>query len=219
MTAGSRQLMLQGIRAGLGAVESELKNDYAELSRLYTQRGLMSVQAKLALMVERLREYDAAVVECSESALDETIAAEIAGSGKRVLAAPEGLPQQWLANSVEWRIDHGMTNQQIEQVEGVVTASFCGIAESGTIVLHHSSTEGRRVLTLLPDWHLCVLRASQVVETLPECFARCAEPPRLATYISGPSATADIEMTRIKGVHGPRFLSVVLVRDDKPPRA
>ena len=158
-------------------------------------------------------------MECSESALVATIAAEIAGSRKRVLAAPEGLPERWLAGGVEWRIDRGMTNEQIEQVEGVVTASFCGIAESGTIVLHHSLTEGRRVLTLLPDWHLCVLRTSQVVETLSEYFARCAEPPRLATYISGPSATADIEMTRIKGVHGPRFLSVVLVRDDVPERA
>jgi L-lactate dehydrogenase complex protein LldG len=219
MTAGSRQLVLERIRAGLDAVESELKSDYAVLPRIYTQRGSMSVDPKLALMVERLREYDAAVVECSESALDETIAAEIAGSGKRVLAAPEGLPQQWLASGVEWRIDHGMTNQQVEQVEGVVTASFCGIAESGTIVLHHSLTEGRRVLTLLPDWHLCVLRASQVVETLPEYFARCTEPPVLATYISGPSATADIEMTRIKGVHGPRFLSVVLVHDEGPKLA
>ena len=70
------------------------------------------------------------------------------------------------------------------------------------------------MLTLLPDWHLCILRASQVVETLPEYFARCKQPPALATWISGPSATADIEMTRIKGVHGPRFLHVILVRDE-----
>jgi len=81
-------------------------------------------------------------------------------------------------------------------------------------VLHHSSTEGRRVLTLLPDWHLCILRASQVVETLPEYFDRCQHPPALVTWISGPSATADIEMTRIKGVHGPRFLNVILVRNE-----
>jgi L-lactate dehydrogenase complex protein LldG len=96
----------------------------------------------------------------------------------------------------------------------VVTAAFCGVADSGTIVLHHSSAEGRRILTLLPDWHLCILYASQVVETLPEYFDRCPLPPVLATYISGPSATADIEMTRIKGVHGPRFLNVILVRDE-----
>ena len=70
------------------------------------------------------------------------------------------------------------------------------------------------MLTLLPDWHLCVLRASQVVETLPQYFGRCEQAPGLATYISGPSATADIEMTRIKGVHGPRLLSVILVDDE-----
>jgi L-lactate dehydrogenase complex protein LldG len=70
------------------------------------------------------------------------------------------------------------------------------------------------VITLLPDWHLCILRASQVVETLPEYFDRFSEPPALVTWVSGPSATADIEMTRIKGVHGPRFLHVILVRDD-----
>ena len=81
-------------------------------------------------------------------------------------------------------------------------------------MLHHSAAEARRVLTLLPDWHLCVLRTSQVVETLPEYYGRCKQTPGLATYISGPSATADIEMTRIKGVHGPRLLHVVLVRDE-----
>ena len=94
-----------------------------------------------------------------------------------------------------------------------MTAAWAGVADSGTIVLHHGPMEGRRVISLLPDFHLCVLHESQVVETLPEYFARITEPPRLATYISGPSATADIEMTRIKGVHGPRFLSVIIVRD------
>jgi L-lactate dehydrogenase complex protein LldG len=131
-----------------------------------------------------------------------------------VLIAPSGLPEAWLVDGVGWRVDRGLSHEEIEHADGVMTASFCGVAESGTIVLHHSAAEGRRVLTLLPDWHLCVLRASDVVETLPEYFARCAAPPQLATYISGPSATADIEMTRIKGVHGPRYLSVVLVRDE-----
>jgi L-lactate dehydrogenase complex protein LldG len=86
------------------------------------------------------------------------------------------------------------------------------VAESGSIVLQHGPTEGRRALTLLPDYHLCVLFAEQVVETLPECFDRLRpNATRPTTFISGPSATADIEMTRIKGVHGPRFLDVILV--------
>ena len=214
MTPGSRQMILDRIHAGLHEHAGDLRAEYAQLPRRYKQQGSMSVAEKLALMVERLREYDADVVECTEAALSDAIAAQIAASGRHVLAAPPDLPRTWLASGVNWRVDHALLHQQIEEADGVVTASFCGIAESGTIVLHHTATEGRRVLTLLPDWHLCVLRASQVVETLPEYFARCAKPPRLATYISGPSATADIEMTRIKGVHGPRFLSVVLVRDE-----
>jgi L-lactate dehydrogenase complex protein LldG len=79
-------------------------------------------------------------------------------------------------------------------------------------VLQHGPAEGRRVLTLLPDYHLCVVEASQVVETLPEVFTRL-DPTRPVTFFSGPSATADIEMTRIKGVHGPRFLDVLLIQD------
>ncbi len=214
MTTGSRQIVLERIRTGLGSDLGDTVAGYAALPRHYKQQGSMTIEAKLALMVERLREYDAEVMECSEAKLDATVVAQIEASGRRVLVAPEGLPPQWLVKDFDWRVDRGLSHAQIEEVEGVVTASSAGIAESGTIVLHHSPAEGRRVLTLLPDWHLCVLRASHVVETLPEYFAQCSVPPRLATYISGPSATADIEMTRIKGVHGPRFLCVVLVRDD-----
>jgi len=123
------------------------------------------------------------------------------------------LPSEWLAEGFDWKIDRGLSTSEIEKAEGVVTAAFCAVANSGTIVLHHSATEGRRIVTLLPDWHLCVLFASQVVETLPEYFSRCEKAPPLVTWISGPSATADIEMTRIKGVHGPRFLVVILARD------
>jgi L-lactate dehydrogenase complex protein LldG len=154
------------------------------------------------------------VVEATPGDLPDAIASQLAASGRHIFVAPEGLPSTWLIKGFDWRIDHGLSHAEIEQAEGVVTAAFCGVADSGTIVLHHSPTEGRRVLTLLPDWHLCILRASQVVETLPEYFDRCEKPAMLATYISGPSATADIEMTRIKGVHGPRFLHVILVRDE-----
>jgi L-lactate dehydrogenase complex protein LldG len=189
------------------------------LPREYVRRGSMSAEALLKRMAERLREYDAEVVECGPEELGATIAAQLQSSGRHIFVAPPGVPSAWLVpaawqiHGFEWNIDHGMSAGEIERAEGVVTASFCGVAESGTIVLHHSETEGRRVITLLPDWHLCVLRASQIVETLPEYFDRCKKPPALVTWISGPSATADIEMTRIKGVHGPRFLHVILVND------
>lgn len=186
---------------------------YAAVPRAYQRTGHLAADARIALMIERLREYDAEVVECAPDALPAAIAGCLAASGRKHLVAPEGLPAAWLAPGFEWKIDRGLPAAEIERAEGVVTSSFCAVAESGTIVLHHSASEGRRVLTLLPDWHLCILRSSQVVETLPEYFARCPEPPPLATWISGPSATADIEMTRIKGVHGPRFLCVILVRD------
>jgi len=165
-------------------------------------------------MIERLREYDAEVVETAPESLPDAIASQLAASGRQRFVAPPGLPAEWIVPGYEWAIDRGLTTGEIEEAEGVVTAASCGVADSGTIVLHHSEREGRRVLSLLPDWHLCVLRTSQVVETLPEYFARFPQAPALATYISGPSATADIEMTRIKGVHGPRFLHVVLVTDE-----
>jgi len=220
--ATSRQRILERIAAATHALSktaTELPAAYAALPRTYIRKGQLSPEARIELMIERLREYDAEVVQCTEEQLPETITAQLAASGRLILVAPPGIPSAWMIDAawkitgLEWNIDHGLTTREIEQAEGVVTTAFCGIADSGTIVLHHSPLEGRRVISLLPDWHLCILRFSQVVETFPEYFDRCDQPPGLATWISGPSATADIEMTRIKGVHGPRYLHVILVRD------
>jgi L-lactate dehydrogenase complex protein LldG len=211
----SRAKILERVRAATRttANTSDLAAAYAGLPRTYVRAGRMSADERIALMIERLREYDADVVETSPDGLAAAIAKQLKASGRRRFVVPEGLPAAWMADGFEWKIDRGLSAAEIETCEGVVTGSFCGIADSGTIVLHHSTMEGRRVISLLPDWHLCVLRTSQVVETLPEYFDRCEQPPVLATYISGPSATADIEMTRIKGVHGPRFLNVMVVHD------
>ncbi|MCL2661661.1 MAG: LUD domain-containing protein [Acidobacteriaceae bacterium] len=189
-------------------------NAYANLPRPYIRKGSMPSEAKIELLIERLREYDAEVVECSPAQLVDSIHKVISASGHHSLVAPPELPAAWMTPGVEWKLDRGMSDDEIEKTDGVVTAAFCAIADSGTIVLHHSTSEGRRVITLLPDWHLCILYASQVVETLPEYFARAEQQPALVTWISGPSATADIEMTRIKGVHGPRYLNVILVHDE-----
>jgi len=210
----SREAILAKVRRAIGDPGADGAMRYSALPRAYIRAGRLTTEEKIALMVDRLREYDAQVVEAAPGAVPQAIAAQLAESGRRSFVVPPAIPAAWCVPGFEWKTDQGMSTAEIEKVEGVVTASFCGIADSGTIVLHHSASEGRRIISLLPDWHLCVVRASDIVETLPEYFGRCTEPPELATYISGPSATADIEMTRIKGVHGPRFLHVVLVRDD-----
>lgn len=212
----SRERILDRIQAATRP-SAAAASSYATLPRNYIHKGALNADARVNLLIERLREYDAEVIEATPEGLPTAIAAQLAASGKRSFVAPAGLPADWMAPGFDWKIDRGLTTAEIEQADGVVTAAFCAVADSGTIVLHHSLAEGRRVLTLLPDWHLCILRASQVVETLPEYFDRCLQPPALVTWVSGPSATADIEMTRIKGVHGPRFLHVIVVHDQDAP--
>ena len=198
-------------KIALDAPNLELK--YNEIPRQYVHKTGLSLDNAKALLIERLRDYDAEVTESAPESLADAIRERLTASRRQSIAVPADLPAAWLAPGFNWITDNGLSYEEIEKVDGVVTAASCAIADSGTIVLHHSPTEGRRVLTLLPDWHLCVLKSSQVVGTLPEYFARVTQPPALVTWISGPSATADIEMTRIKGVHGPRHLSVILVHD------
>ncbi|MGA9070866.1 MAG: LUD domain-containing protein [Terracidiphilus sp.] len=212
----SRQHILDNIRSATEGVSAgpDRTAAYAALPRDYTHQGQLRPKACVKLIIERLREYDAEVTEATPTELPAAVQARLAASGRHSFVVPPGVPDEWLAAGVDWKIDRGLATAEIEEAEGVLTACSCAIADSGTIVLHHSESEGRRVLSLLPDWHLIVLRASQVVETLPEYFNRFQDPPELITWISGPSATADIEMTRIKGVHGPRFLNVILVHDE-----
>jgi len=214
----SRNDVLKRIRNATGTVALDapsLAAQYSGISREYARKGKLSDSAKIALLIELLRDYDADVMESSPESLADSILEKLKASGRQTFAVPAGLPRSWMAPGTQWMIDNGLSHEEIEKVDGVITAATCAIADSGTIVLHHSASEGRRVLTLLPDWYMCVLFASQVVETLPEYFARVPQPPALVTWISGPSATADIEMTRIRGVHGPRHLCVVLVRDQR----
>lgn len=205
----SRQSILDRIRSATRGDANTIA-----IPRDYIHRGTLDAAGRLRLMTERLRDYGAEVVESTPADLPEIITHQLHSTGRHHFVIPPGLPPDWIAPNFSWKLDENLSHEDIEHSGGVVTAASAAIADSGTIVLHHTATEGRRIITLLPDFHLCILRQSQIVETLPEYFARFPEPPRLATYISGPSATADIEMTRIKGVHGPRFLSVIIVRDD-----
>jgi L-lactate dehydrogenase complex protein LldG len=128
------------------------------------------------------------------------------------MVVPRGLAAEWLPGGVEFVVDEGLAAVKLDAVDGVMTGATLAIAETGTVVLQNVAGQGRRAVTLVPDYHLCVVRVEDVVETVPEAIGRLQATAGLATtFVSGPSATADIEMTRIKGVHGPRFLDVILV--------
>ncbi|MEO6912051.1 MAG: LUD domain-containing protein, partial [Edaphobacter sp.] len=140
------------------------------------------------------------------------VAKMITGRGKRRMVIPSGLPAAWLSPEIEFVVDEGMSAAELDAFDGVMTGSTVAIAETGTVVLQNAAGQGRRAITLVPDYQLCVVHAGDVVETVPEAMERLRTTSSLATtFFSGPSATADIEMTRIKGVHGPRHLDVVLV--------
>ena len=168
--------------------------------------------------VERVEDYQATVVRCAASELPAAVAAGLAATGADSVVVPTGLDPAWLAEAAGVRFvteNAGpLSNDELNRTDGVVTASAVGIAETGTIVLDHGPDQGRRALTLVPDRHVCVVRAEQVVSGVPEAVARLR--PSIAarrplTWISGPSATSDIELSRVEGVHGPRRLYVIVV--------
>jgi L-lactate dehydrogenase complex protein LldG len=130
--------------------------------------------------------------------------------GGRQVVVPAGLPRHWLPDGVDVLSDGDLPTERVAAVDGVVTAAAVAVAETGTILLDGGPDQGRRLITLLPDMHVCVLRAEQVVATVPDALGR-VDPHRPLTWISGPSATSDIELNRVEGVHGPRNLHVVLV--------
>jgi L-lactate dehydrogenase complex protein LldG len=157
----------------------------------------------LDLFVERVEDYRAAVSRCASHEVADRVATILDGARTVV---PPGLPWQ-LPGAV---VDDGFTALELDDFDAVVTAAAVGIALTGTVVLDHGPGQGRRALSLVPDWHVCVVSADQVVAGVPEAIARL-DATRPQTWISGPSATSDIELNRVEGVHGPRTLHVVLV--------
>jgi L-lactate dehydrogenase complex protein LldG len=216
--ASSKAEVLSRIRKANDGPSTEVaaRAAWDTIPRTYNRTSTLPPQAALELFEDRLRDYDATVTRTSLQDLPAAIAAALTTRGKQAIVIPAGLPSAWLPNHFTFTVDEpladSLTPTQLDAFDAVLTASSVAIAETGTVVLQSVPGQGRRALSLVPDYHLCIVRAEDVVATVPEAFARLQPTAALATtFISGPSATADIEMTRIKGVHGPRVLDVLLV--------
>ena len=169
---------------------------------------------------QTVTDYKATVVRCPAAEVSREVIRGLTGTGARTVVLPAGTDEQLhrtleMAADLSVRVDDGsLTAADLDGTDAVVTASAVGIAETGTIVLDHGPGQGRRALSLVPDRHICVVRAADVVSDVPEAVARLAasvQAGRPLTWISGPSATSDIELSRVEGVHGPRRLWVILV--------
>ena len=206
---GAREDILQRIKEANAGIEVR------PMQRAYRQ-GPSSASddsgALLDLLEERLADYRATVVRCRPEGLPAAVQ-ELLAAASPVLRAP-GVPQEWCPAA---QPDHvGLTAQDLDAHAAVLTASTVACAETGTSALDASPDQGRRAITLIPDQHVCIVRADQVVASVPEMLSRLAG-ERPITFISGPSATSDIELDRVEGVHGPRTLCVVLVEPDQQP--
>ena len=200
--SAAREQILGAVRSALGTARPA-----AGPAARYRRAGRLEPAARVALFADRVSDYRATVRRTADVS---AAVAEIAGG--LPLAVPPGLRPEW--RPPQWLEDDGLSPAELDLVHGVVTGCSVAIAETGTIVLAGGREEGRRALTLVPDLHVCVVAASQIVETVPEAFDLLAELAlRPLTFVSGPSATSDIELKRVEGVHGPRRLFVVIAEE------
>ena len=213
MTDRSRDRILARIAASLGREPVSAEADYAALPRAYRAVTAAPAAASIARFLDRLHEYNAACTRVgSEAAIAAAVAEALTARGLSSLTVVAGIPAAWLPEGFAFPPADPLTAAELDRVPGIVTGCTAAIAETGSLVLQSGSRQGLRRHTLVPDFHLCIAFESQLVATVPEAFQRL-DPELPTTFVSGPSATADIEMTRIKGVHGPRALHVLLVAD------
>jgi L-lactate dehydrogenase complex protein LldG len=211
--SGDRELILSRIRAALGSSRAEPE---AETPRAYRLVDDAPREEIVARFVEYAADYRADVKRVAAVAVGEAITETLRARGVRRLVIPADLPEEWIPEGVEILSDSvGLSHAALDASDGVLTGCALAIAQTGTLVLDGGVAQGRRALTLLPDYHLCVVRAEQVVGLMPEAITRLApsvvERRQPVTFVSGPSATSDIELSRVEGVHGPRTLDIIVV--------
>jgi len=205
----ARAVVMQRIRDALGSAPPAP----AEVPRAYRRAGDPVDFDAVERFCEVVADYDATVRRVAEDALADALAEACRARGAARLVVPPGAP--WNVAGVELVADDPpLGPRDLDALDGVLTGCAAAIAQTGTIVLDGAGASGRRAITLVPDLHLCVVRADQVVPAVPDAIAAVAPAVadgRPVTFVSGPSATADIELNRVQGVHGPRTLDVFLV--------
>jgi L-lactate dehydrogenase complex protein LldG len=194
---------------GAGAAVPDVPRDY-HVAGSGPPAGAPPVVARFC---ERAAEYRATVRRVERDGLEDAVRAACAEHGARRLAVPPGAPQR--LQGLELLVDDPpISARGLDQVDGVLTGCALAIAETGTIVLDGGDLSGRRAITLVPDFHICLVEAGQVHGSVPDAVAALA--PAVAegrplTFVSGPSATSDIELERVEGVHGPRTLVILVL--------
>lgn len=204
--------MVDARAAVLGRIRAALADRPAPVSVPRDYARTRDLGDVLTLLEKQVADYRAVVRRVAEADLPSSIAEALAARGARVMVAPADLPSWWRVGEVVWSLDavsNPLPVSALDRADGVLTGCAVAIAQTGTIVLDAGVAQGRRALTLLPDYHLCVVHANQVVGTVPEALSRL-DATRPLTFISGPSATSDIELDRVEGVHGPRNLEVLI---------
>lgn len=201
----SRETILRSVRT---AIEGAATPD---LSRTYNDHLDRDHRSLIELFVERVRDYKADVREISRAELATTIGKVLGERSAGSVVVPADIDPRWLTTvTCAVRVDEpAIPASELDQVSAVITTSAVSIALTGTIVLDAGPSQGRRAISLIPDLHICVVPAESVVGTVPEATRRL-DPRRPLTWISGPSATSDIELDRVEGVHGPRHLVVLI---------
>jgi len=217
LMADAKETILWRIRrATLDVPEDERLEDVG-VARGYRAKDEASREEIVERFAERAAEYEAAVRRVRADELPGAIEEALGRRGVKRLVIPPYLPKEWVPESVDTLRDAArprLTKEELDGSDGVLTGCALAVAQTGTIVLDSGRAQGRRALTLLPDYHLCVVQEDQIVGLVPEAFAELEEAVksdgRAITFISGPSATSDIELDRVEGVHGPRTLEVLI---------
>jgi L-lactate dehydrogenase complex protein LldG len=188
-------------------------HDQEQVPRAYRHSTSLDHDLRVALFCSRVGEYHAEVRRIDEGDVASTVASR---SNGLTLVVPAGVPDSWRPTDVQLLADDVLSPRRLDAIDGTLTGCTVAVAETGTIVLTAGPQEGRRVLTLVPDLHICVVLESQIVHLLPEALTLIGTrglDTRPITFISGPSATSDIELSRVEGVHGPRTLIVLVVKE------